>query len=204
MYQLPGLPYEYNALEPVISEKIMRLHHDKHHATYITNVNKALAGTGYEEKPIEEVLKNVNSLPENIRTTVRNHGGGHANHSLFWEIMAAPTEHNVPTGTILQKITQAFESFEQFQEKFTTEATTQFGSGWAWLVQKTDGSLAVYNLPNQDSPYLTGDTPVLGLDVWEHAYYLDYLNDRVAYIQKWWEVVNWAAVEKRIGKTAVR
>ena len=199
MYQLPDLPYEYNALEPVISEKIMRIHHDKHHAAYVNNVNKALAGTGFEEKPIEDILKNVNALPGNIRTIVRNHGGGHANHTLFWEIMQAPSGENLPSGTVLQKLIEAFGSFEQFSEKFTTAATTQFGSGWAWLVKKSGGSLAVYNTPNQDSPYVSGDTHVLGLDVWEHAYYLDYFSDRPAYIQKWWEVVNWEAVGKKLG-----
>lgn len=198
MYQLPDLPYNYNALEPVISEKIMRLHHDKHHATYVTNVNKGLAGTAFEEQPIEKVLEQIENVPEQIRTVVRNHGGGHANHSLFWQIMRNPTEDNKPSETVLQKLTESFESYEQFQERFTTAATTQFGSGWAWFVKKRDGSLAVYNTPNQDSPYMNGDTPVLGIDVWEHAYYLDYLNDRAAYIQKWWEVVNWEEVEKRL------
>lgn len=198
MYQLPDLPYEKSALAPVISEKIMTLHHDKHHQAYINNVNKALAGTTFEEKPIEEVLKNIESLPETIRMAVRNNGGGHANHSLFWRIMCPPVENNKPSDTLMQKLTESFGGYEDFKEKFTTAGMTQFGSGWAWLVKKGNDGLAVYNLPNQDSPLSKGDIPLLGLDVWEHAYYLDYLNDRAAYIDQWWQVVNWEEVEKNL------
>jgi superoxide dismutase, Fe-Mn family len=198
MFQLPDLPYDCDALEPVISKKIMELHHDKHHAGYVNNVNKAISGTKHEDMVIEELLKNLNSLPDTIRTAVRNNGGGHANHALFWESMQPPSTVNKPAQGIVTQLQKAFGGYEDFKDTFTKAALGRFGSGWAWLVKKPDKSLAVYSTPNQDSPYLQGDTPILGLDVWEHAYYLDYLNDRGAYVTKWWEVVNWEAVEDRL------
>lgn len=195
MLELPKLPYAYDALEPVISKKIMELHHDKHHAGYVTKANAALEGTEWADKSIEEILKNLSELPKDKQTAVRNNGGGHANHTLFWNTLRSPQEDNEPTGTLRTQLDSAFGSFEKFKTQLAEAAAGQFGSGWGWLVKKSDGSLAVYALPNQDSPLLTGDTPLLGVDVWEHAYYLDYLNDRAAYIEKWWQVVNWDTVQ---------
>lgn len=199
MYKLPDLLYGYDALEPVISKKIMELHHDKHHAAYIEKVNKAISGTEWENMPVEELLGKIDQVPEKVRMVVRNNGGGHANHTFFWEIMRAPVENNKPSEKVLAKLKESFGSFEEFTQKVTTEGANRFGSGWSWLVKKKDGTLAVYSTPNQDSPYMTGDTPILGVDVWEHAYYLDYLNNRAAYLEKWWQVVNWDEVEKRLG-----
>ncbi|MBI4129988.1 superoxide dismutase [Candidatus Roizmanbacteria bacterium] len=198
MFQVPDLPYQYDALQPVISKKIMELHHDKHHAAYVNNLNKAVTGTEFESMDIEELLKKLDSIPENIRMTVRNNGGGHANHTFFWEIMRSPMQNNQPTGKISQLLTKQFGSFETFKEQFANAGMTRFGSGWAWLVKKHDGALAIYSSPNQDSPLMQGDMPILGVDVWEHAYYLDYLNDRAAYLSKWWDVVNWDEVAKRL------
>ncbi|QBS37214.1 superoxide dismutase [Thermaerobacter sp. FW80] len=199
-YQLPPLPYDYNALEPHIDEQTMRIHHDRHHATYVNNVNAALEKyPALQNKPIEELLRQIDQVPEDIRTAVRNNGGGHANHSLFWEIMS-PRGGSQPSGALAEAINKAFGSFESFKEQFTKTATTHFGSGWAWLVVDEKGDLQVYSLPNQDSPYMKGHTPILGLDVWEHAYYLKYQNRRPDYVAAWWNVVNWDEVARRYEK----
>ncbi len=196
-YQLPPLPYDYNALEPHIDEQTMRIHHDRHHATYVNNVNAALEKyPELQDKPIDQLLRQIDQVPEDIRTAVRNNGGGHANHSLFWEIMS-PNGGGQPTGALADAINKAFGSFEAFKDQFTKTATTHFGSGWAWLVVDEKGDLQVYSLPNQDSPYMKGHTPILGLDVWEHAYYLKYQNKRPDYIAAWWNVVNWDEVARR-------
>lgn len=198
MFILPALPYDKKALEPVISRKIMDLHYDKHHAGYVKKLNDAVKGTEWAERKIENVLENIDRIPDTIRQAVINNGGGHANHSLFWTVMKSPTENNAPTQKVLDKIQNAYGSFETFKEEFSTTASGRFGSGWAWLVKTKSGDMKIYSTANQDSPYMKGDTPVLGLDVWEHAYYLDYLNDRGAYIEKWWNVVNWEEVEKKL------
>jgi superoxide dismutase, Fe-Mn family len=190
---LPPLPYAYNALEPWIDEQTMHLHHDKHHQTYLDNFVKAITGSPLEGKSATEILSNLAQVPESIRTAVRNHGGGFANHVLFWEIMG-PNAGGAPNGDLAAAIDAAFGSFATFKEKFSAAATGQFGSGWAWLVVKKDGTLGVYNLPNQDSPLSQGDTPILTLDVWEHAYYLKYQNRRAEYVGNWWNVVNWSKV----------
>jgi Fe-Mn family superoxide dismutase len=195
-HQLPPLPYAYNALEPHIDELTMQIHHDRHHATYVNNLNAALEGhPELQEKPLEELLANLDSVPESIRTAVRNNGGGHANHTLFWEIMS-PNGGGQPTGALADAINSTFGSFENFKEQFTKAAVGRFGSGWAWLVVD-NGKLAITSTPNQDNPIMEGKTPILGLDVWEHAYYLKYQNKRPDYIAAWWNVVNWAEVNKR-------
>jgi Fe-Mn family superoxide dismutase len=198
-FVLPPLPYDYKALEPWIDEQTMRIHHDKHHQAYLDNLVKAITGTDLEKREIRDILADLNRVPEKIRTAVRNHGGGFANHTLFWEIMA-PNAAGAPAGELAKAIANAFGSFESFKEKFTAAAMGQFGSGWVWLVLKKDTSLAVYNLPNQDSPLSSGDTPVLGLDVWEHAYYLKYQNRRAEYVTNWWNVVSWAKVGEYLAK----
>jgi len=196
-HELPPLPYDYNALEPHIDEQTMRIHHDKHHAAYVNNLNAALEGhPELAAKSIEELLQNLDSVPENIRTAVRNNGGGHYNHTLFWEIMK-PGGAKEPSGELAAAINEAFGSFEAFKEAFSKAAATRFGSGWAWLVVTKDGKLAVTSTPNQDTPIMDGDTPILGLDVWEHAYYLKYQNRRPDYIAAWWNVVNWDEVAAR-------
>jgi len=192
---LPALPYAYNALEPWIDEQTMRLHHDKHHQAYLDNFIKAIAGTPLESVDVRDTLRTLDQVPDNIRNAVRNHGGGFANHSLFWEIMG-PGAGGAPSGTLAQAIANDFGSFDSFKEKFSAAAIGQFGSGWAWLVRKPSGQLAIYSLPNQDSPLSKGDTPVLGLDVWEHAYYLKYQNRRAEYVANWWNLVNWVKVAK--------
>lgn len=195
-HELPPLPYPSNALEPHIDARTMEIHHGKHHQAYITNLNKALEKyPDLQSKGIEELLRGINSVPEDIRMAVRNNGGGHANHSLFWPLMSG-SGGGQPSGELANAINQAFGSFDSFKEKFSNAGATRFGSGWAWLVVKHDGSLAVYSLPNQDSPLMEGDTPILGLDVWEHAYYLNYQNRRPDYINAWWNVVNWDQVAK--------
>lgn len=195
-YELPPLPYAYDALAPTISKETMELHHDKHHATYVTNVNNALKDQpNLANKSVEALISDLNSVPENIRTAVRNNGGGHANHTLFWEIMK-PGGSNQPTGALAEAINGAFGGFDQFKQQFTQAATTRFGSGWAWLT-KSGGTLAISSTANQDSPLMEGKTPLLGLDVWEHAYYVDYRNRRPDYINAWWNVVNWDEVGKR-------
>ncbi len=204
MFELPELPYAYNALEPYIDEKTMQIHHDKHHGSYVKNLNDALVG---EEKllamPIEELMINLNRVPEAVRMKVRNNGGGHANHSLFWQIMRPANPRigaeNEPTGELLQTINQAFGSFMTFKEQFTAAAMGRFGSGWAWLIVDA-GKLAITDTANQDNPWMEHKTPILGLDVWEHAYYLKYQNLRADYIKAWWHVVNWQEVESRFQK----
>jgi Fe-Mn family superoxide dismutase len=193
---LPALPYAYNALEPHIDARTMEIHHGKHHQAYINNLNAALEKyPDLQSKSVEELLSDLEAVPENIRTAVRNNGGGHANHALFWPCMRRDGGGQ-PTGELATAINKAFGSFESFKEKFTTAAMTRFGSGWAWLVVKSGGNMDVYSTPNQDSPFMTGDTPILGLDVWEHAYYLNYQNRRPDYVAAWWNVVNWDQVAK--------
>ncbi len=195
-YQLPELPYPANALEPHIDEQTMNIHHGKHHNTYVTNLNKALEGhDDLASKSVEELISNLDAVPENIRTAVRNNGGGHANHSLFWQILS-PNGGGEPTGELAEAINKKFGSFEKFKEEFTQAALGRFGSGWAWLVVN-NGELEVTSTPNQDSPLMEGKTPILGLDVWEHAYYLKYQNRRPDYVQAFWNVVNWDEVAKR-------
>jgi Fe-Mn family superoxide dismutase len=196
-YTLPPLPYDFGALEPHIDAKTMEIHHDKHHATYVNNLNAALKDhSDHQGKTIEALISNLNALPEGIRTAVRNNGGGHANHSLFWQIMK-PGGGGEPTGAVAQAITSELGGLAAFKEAFTKAATTRFGSGWAWLVVGKDGKLAVTSTPNQDNPIMEGTTPILGLDVWEHAYYLKYQNRRPDYITAWWNTVNWAEVNRR-------
>lgn len=196
-FTLPALPYAYDALTPYIDEETMHLHHEKHHNTYITNVNAALEKhPELSEKTIEELLADLNSIPEDIRTAVRNNGGGHANHSLFWTVLA-PNAGGEPTGAVKDGIEEAFGSFDAMMEKFTAAAVGRFGSGWAWLVV-SDGKLEITSTPNQDSPISEGKTPILGLDVWEHAYYLNYKNVRPEYIKAFWNLVNWDEVNSRL------
>lgn len=194
-YQLPKLPYGYDALEPYIDVETMHIHHEKHHNAYVTNLNAAIEK--YPElgsKSIEELIADIDALPEDIRTAVRNNGGGHANHTFFWEIMA-PKAGGEPVGELKTAIDEAFGSFTDFKAKFKAAATTRFGSGWAWLVLK-DGKLEIISTPNQDSPLMEGLAPILGLDVWEHAYYLNYRNVRPDYVDAFWNVVNWDKVNE--------
>lgn len=202
-YELPALPYAYDALEPYIDAKTMEIHYTKHHQAYVNKLNEALEKhPEMADKPLEELLGNLTAVPEDIRTAVRNHGGGHINHSFFWTIMgpAAPDAGKEPTGRVASEIAAAFGDFAQFKEKFAAAAAGVFGSGWAWLVADKDGKLVITSTPNQDSPLMNQQTPVLGLDVWEHAYYLKYQNKRPDYIDAWWSVVNWPAVEERFSK----
>ncbi len=198
-YALPTLPYAYDALEPHIDAKTMEIHHMKHHQAYIDKVNKALEGTEWERKDVAEVIWNIKKLPPDKQAAVRNNGGGHYNHSIFWTIMAPPSSSGAggkPSGMLMAAIEASFVSFEKFQEEFEAKATGQFGSGWAWLV--SDGKkLTVTSTPNQDSPMMEGKEPLMGVDVWEHAYYLKYQNKRPEYLKAWWNVVNWKEVEKR-------
>ncbi|ASA25534.1 superoxide dismutase [Paenibacillus donghaensis] len=195
-FQLPALPYSNNALEPHIDALTMEIHHDRHHNTYVTNLNAALEkAPELQNKSIEELLTDLNAVPEAIRTAVRNNGGGHANHTLFWEVIG-PDGGGAPTGALAAAIDSELGGLDKFKEDFAAAATTRFGSGWAWLVVK-DGKLAVTSTPNQDNPISEGATPILGLDVWEHAYYLNYQNKRPEYIKAFWNVVNWAEVGKR-------
>ena len=194
-YSVPPLPYAYDALEPHIDKQTMEIHHDKHHQAYVDKVNAALAGTPLENAAIEEVLKDLSQVPEDKRGAVRNNGGGHYNHSLFWESMA-PNAGGSPAGALAQAIDSAFGSFSDFQAKLKETGINQFGSGWSWLV-KDGSSLAVVGTPNQDNPISAGKTPLLGVDVWEHAYYLKYQNRRPDYLDAWWNTVNWAKVAER-------
>jgi Fe-Mn family superoxide dismutase len=195
-YTLPPLPYPNNALEPSIDAMTMEIHHDRHHKAYVDNLNKALEGqTALANKPIEQLLRDINQVPENIRQAVINNGGGHANHSMFWEIMG-PGGGGSPSGPLADDINKTFGSLETLKTQIKQAGLGQFGSGWAWLVV-ADGGLQVVKLPNQDSPDLTGQVPVLGVDVWEHAYYLKYQNKRADYLDAWWNVVNWGAIAKR-------
>jgi Fe-Mn family superoxide dismutase len=194
-FTLPALPYAENALEPHIDARTMNIHHTKHHQAYITNLNNAIAGTEWESLSVEEICRKIDSVPEKIRTAVRNNGGGHANHSLFWTIMG-PNAGGAPSGALAEAINNKWGGFDEFKAKFKALGVGRFGSGWAWLVVKTDGSLDAYSLPNQDSPLMQGDAPILGVDVWEHAYYLNYQNRRPDYLDAWWNVVNWTEVAK--------
>jgi Fe-Mn family superoxide dismutase len=195
-HTLPDLPYDYNALEPHIDEQTMRIHHTKHHQTYVDRLNDAIKGTDLESKDLEALLREFSSVPDDKKTAVRNHGGGHHNHSVFWTIMG-PNGGGTPTGDVASAIDAAFGSFETFKEKFTAAAVGVFGSGWAWLVSN-GGKLELVTRPNQDSPLMDGLTPILGLDVWEHAYYLKYQNRRPEYVDAWWNVVNWDEVGIRL------
>jgi Fe-Mn family superoxide dismutase len=197
-YEVPPLPYDYNALESTIDEETIHLHHDKHHQAYVTNANKALEGTEYADKPVEEVLKNLSSLPSDKQGPVRNNAGGHYNHSLFWEWMS-PDGGGEPDGALREALDSAFGSFDEFKAKLKAAGVGQFGSGWAWLVHDGSG-LAVVSTPNQDSPISDGKTPLLGVDVWEHAYYLKYQNRRPDYLDAWWNVVNWPKVSEAFSK----
>jgi superoxide dismutase, Fe-Mn family len=196
-FELPSLPYPENALEPHIDARTMSIHHDKHHAAYTNNLNAALEGhPELAGKTIDELLSDLSALPEGIRTTVRNNGGGYANHNLFWEIMG-PNGGGEPEGELAEAINNAFGGFAEFKDQFAKAGATRFGSGWAWLYVNHDGKLAVGSTPNQDTPLMDGGTPILGLDVWEHAYYLNYQNRRPDYIAAWWNVVNWSAVAEK-------
>jgi superoxide dismutase, Fe-Mn family len=195
-YTLPALPYALNALEPHIDARTMEIHHTKHHQAYINNVNTALQGSPLADKPIDDLMRDLNAVPENIRTAVRNNGGGHANHTLFWTILS-PTGGGAPAGDLAAAINAACGSLDSFKEQFTKAATTRFGSGWAWLSVKADKTLVVESTPNQDTPLSEGRTPILGLDVWEHAYYLNYQNRRPDYITAFWNIVNWPEVARR-------
>ncbi len=196
-FELPPLPYDYTALEPYIDEQTMHLHHDKHHQAYVTNLNNALQGQSqFENLAIEDLARRINEVPENIRTAVRNNGGGHANHSMFWQIMK-PNGGGDPSGALAQAITEAFGSFDQFKTAFNDAGTKRFGSGWAWLSLDSSGKLQVTSTANQDSPLMEGHFPIMGNDVWEHAYYLKYQNRRADYLAAWWNVVNWDEIAKR-------
>ncbi len=192
-YKLPDLPYAYDALEPHIDERTMRIHHTKHHQGYTNKVNAALEGSDFADLPIEEVLQKINDVPESIRQAVINNGGGYANHKLFWTILS-PKGGGAPTGDISDAINENFGNFDKFKDALTNAATGQFGSGWGWLCVKKDGSLEVLSTANQNSPYMNGLTPILGVDVWEHAYYLNYQNERGTYVNNFWNLVNWDQV----------
>lgn len=196
MHSLPTLPYAFTALEPHIDARTMEIHYTKHHQAYVDNLNKALEKhPELAEKSVEELVADIDTVPQDIRAAVRNHGGGHLNHTMFWQMMA-PNAGGKPSGKLLEALEKAFGSFEKFQEQFQTAALARFGSGWAWLV--LDGkSLAIVSTQNQDNPITEGKTPILGLDVWEHAYYLHYQNRRADYAKAWWQVVNWTEVQKR-------
>jgi superoxide dismutase, Fe-Mn family len=194
-FEVPPLPYDYAALEPHIDEQTMRVHHDKHHQAYVDKANAALEGTDWADKPVEEVLQNLDKLPEDKRMAVRNNAGGHANHTFFWEIMS-PDGGGAPEGALADEIDSTFGGFDAFQEKLADAGANRFGSGWAWLVSD-GGTLEVTSTPNQDTPLSDGMTPILGVDVWEHAYYLKYQNRRPDYIAAWWNVVNWPEVGRR-------
>jgi Fe-Mn family superoxide dismutase len=195
-YELPPLPYPFNALEPHIDAKTMEIHHDKHHQAYITNANNALKDhPDLAAKPVDELIANLSQVPESIRTVVRNNAGGHSNHSFFWQIMA-PNAGGAPKGKLAEAITATFGSVDAFKEKFQAAGASRFGSGWAWLVVNKEGKLEITSTPNQDSPIMEGLKPVIGIDVWEHSYYLLYQNKRPDYLKAWWNVVNWDQAEK--------
>jgi superoxide dismutase, Fe-Mn family len=194
-YEVPPLPYDYAALEPHIDEATMQVHHDKHHQAYVDKANAALEGTEFADKPIEEVIENLSQLPDDKRGPVRNNGGGHLNHTLFWESMS-PDGGGAPEGALADAINEAFGSFDDFKSKLKDAGVNQFGSGWAWLVHDGSG-LAVVSTPNQDSPLTDGKTPLVGVDVWEHAYYLKYQNKRPDYVDAWWNTVDWSKVAER-------
>jgi Fe-Mn family superoxide dismutase len=201
-HEVPPLPYDYNALEPHIDEATMHLHHDKHHATYVTNLNAALEKhPDLQNKSAEDLIKNLNAIPEDIRAAVRNNGGGHVNHSMFWRIMG-PNAGGNPKGALADAINEAFGSFEDFKKQFNDAGVKRFGSGWAWLVRDGGGKLQIVSTANQDNPLSDGHFPILGNDVWEHAYYLKYQNLRAKYLEAWWNVVNWDEVNKRFEQAA--
>jgi Fe-Mn family superoxide dismutase len=196
-FSLPPLPYDYTALEPAIDEQTMRIHHDKHHAAYVTNLNAALEGhPELLALPIEQLIGNLAQVPDAKRMAVRNNGGGHYNHTMFWELMA-PGGASAPVGDLAEAIAAAFGGFDGFKEQFAKACATRFGSGWGWLVAGKGGALSIESTPNQDSPTMEGRTPILGCDVWEHAYYLKYQNRRPDYVAAWWSVVNWTEVGRR-------
>lgn len=198
-FKLPELPYAYDALEPAIDQKTMEIHHSKHHNGYVTKLNKAVEGTELADKTIEDLIANLDQVPNDIQTAVRNNGGGHLNHTLFWEALQPPAEDNQPQGDLADKIEANFGSFADFKEAFSETAAGQFGSGWAWLAEK-DGQLKVIGTPNQDNPISDGWNPLLGIDVWEHAYYLNYQNRRPDYIEAFWTIINWDKVSERLTK----
>jgi superoxide dismutase, Fe-Mn family len=198
-HQLPDLPYAHNALEPHIDAQTMEIHHGKHHQAYITNLNNAIQGTDLESMSIEELVKNLDKVPADKRTAVRNNGGGHANHSFFWKIMG-PNGGGEPTGAVGDAIKSTFGSFDELKSQINAAGAGRFGSGWAWLTVDSSGNLKVESTPNQDSPLMEGRTPVLGVDVWEHAYYLKYQNRRPDYLSAWWNTVNWDAVNAEYAK----
>ncbi len=198
MFTLPGLPYAYNALEPYVDEQTMKIHHDKHHGTYVKNLNDALAGnTKLLSLPVKDLIQNLSQVPESLRTKVKNNGGGHANHTMFWQMMTPPSgkKAKAPKGEVANAIKESFGGFSQFQNLFSQAGVGRFGSGWAWVISE-NGKLSIADSPNQDSPLMNGNTPILGIDVWEHAYYLKYQNRRVDYISAWWNVVNWEEVDR--------
>ena len=196
-HEVPALPYDYAALEAAIDEQTMRIHHDKHHQAYVDNLNAALAGTDWADTPIEELLQSLDALPEDKRTPVRNNGGGHYNHSLFWQWMSPDGGGDPPEGPLKDAIEQSFGDVASLKSKLNDAGVKRFGSGWSWLVRSADGSLSVESTPNQDTPLMEGRTPILGIDVWEHAYYLRYQNRRPDYLGAWWDVVNWETVQQR-------
>ncbi len=199
-YEVPPLPYAYNALAPTIDEQTMKLHHDKHHAAYVAKLNGAVEKyPDLAKKSAEDLLRNLGSLPEDIRGAVRNNGGGHVNHSMFWQIMG-PNKGGAPSGAVAAAIAKAFGTFDAFKEKFEAAGVNQFGSGWAWLVRTEAGEFQIKSTPNQDNPMSNGEFPVMGNDVWEHAYYLTYQNRRPDYLKAWWNVVNWDEVNKRLAQ----
>ena len=200
-FELPPLPYDYAALEPHIDEATMRIHHDKHHQTYVANLNNAVQGTEFENMSIEELVQNLDRVPEDKRTAVRNNGGGHINHTMFWEIMG-PNGGGEPTGAIAEAIRSAFGDFGAMKEAVNKAGAGRFGSGWAWVVAGPGGQLQVTSTPNQDSPLMEGKTPILGIDVWEHSYYLKYQNRRPDYLAAWWNTVNWDAVNQRYAQAS--
>jgi superoxide dismutase, Fe-Mn family len=199
-FEVPPLPYDYDALEPHIDEQTMRLHHDKHHQAYVDNANKALEGTDWADRPVESVLSGIDTLPDDKRAAVRNNAGGHANHSLFWEIMG-PNGGGEPSGSLAAAIESVFGGLDELKSQVNDAGVKRFGSGWTWLVHDGTG-LAVKSTANQDSPIMESQTPLLGIDVWEHAYYLNYQNRRPDYLQAWWNVVNWDAVQQRYDEAA--
>ncbi len=197
-HETPPLPYDYTALEPHIDEQTMRIHHDKHHAAYVTKLNAAISGTEFEGWDIEKLMRDISQVPADKRTAVQNNGGGHANHSLFWQVMSS-SGGGEPTGALASAIDSKCGSFSAFKDGFSDAAANRFGSGWAWLVKKSDGSVDVYSTANQDSPLMQGDVPLLGLDVWEHAYYLKYQNLRPDYVAAFFNVIDWAKVAANLG-----
>ena len=197
-HELPPLPYDFDALEPHIDAKTMEIHHDKHHQAYVTNLNAAIEGTEWADRPLEALLTSLDSLPEDKRAPVRNNGGGHWNHTFFWQIMG-PEGGGAPSGELASAIESAFGDLETLKAQVNDAGVKRFGSGWTWLVRDSGGALTVLSTPNQDSPVMEGQTPILGIDVWEHAYYLKYQNRRPDYLEAWWNVIDWGAVGRRFG-----